>query len=478
MTAPRVIVVGGGVSGLATAFHLRTLDPDRPAEVLVLEAGDRPGGKIRTDTDGGCVRERGPNGFLDNVPETLDLVRTLGLEGRLRRASEKAANRYLLRGGGLWKVPGSPAELLASGLLSFGAKMRLLFEPFAKGPPGGDESVFDFARRRIGEEPARILVDALVAGVFAGDSKALSLRSAFPAMAAMEREHGSLIRAMFARRRAVHRAAKEREHAQIHASLRGQPAPAGSPFGPGGHLTTFDGGMQVLTDALAARLGPSLRTGRRAMGLARERERWALQAADGEVFRADAVVVAAPAPDAAFLLARLDARFRPLLESIPVAPVAVVSLRYREADAPRAKAGFGFLVPGGEPARVLGVLWDSTVFEHRAPEGEVLLRAMLGGARQPELVDRVDEELLPLVRDDLRRTMGIVADPLEARVWRWQQGIPQYTLGHEERLAGIEEVRSGLPRLHLTGNSYRGISVNLCCRDALRTAQSVLEAIP
>ena len=487
MTATRVIVVGGGVSGLATAFHLRTLNPDRPAEIVLLEGADRAGGKIRTDTDGGCVRERGPNGFLDNVPETLELVQALGLQGRLRRASEDAANRYILKDGGLWKIPGSRAEFAWTRLLSLRAKLRILWEPFAGRAPEGDESVHDFARRRIGEEPARLLVSAMVAGIFAGDARQISLRSAFPTMHAMEREHGSLLRAMLAKRKEARRLEEEATaippgaHERVHADLRtGAASPtrcraAGSPFGPGGTLTTFDGGMQVMTDALAERLGPAVRTGRRAMAVARDGGRWAVQAADGEVFRADAVVVAAPAPDAALLLAGLDQRFRPVLEAIPVAPVAVASLRFAEADAPKAKAGFGFLVPGGEEAKVLGVLWDSTVFEGRAPAGEVLLRAMLGGAREPALVDLTEDEIVALVREDLRRSMAITADPVEARVWRWHQGIPQYTLGHADRLARIDEIRAGHSGLHLTGNSYRGISMNLCCRDALRTAQSVLE---
>jgi oxygen-dependent protoporphyrinogen oxidase len=478
VTAPRVVVVGGGVSGLATAHHLRTLRPDRPAEVVVLESADRPGGKIRTDVDGGCVRERGPNGFLDNVPETLDLVRDLGLEGRLRRARPSAANRYLFRGAGLWKVPVNPGEFLATGLLSLGAKLRILWEPFAKGPPPGDESVFDFARRRIGEEPARVLVDALVAGVYAGRSQDLSLRSAFPMMHAMEAEHGSLWRAMKEKRRAARKSEEARRAGELKAAIDAgggpTPAPAGSPFGPGGTLTTFDGGMQVLTDALAARLGPAVRTGKRAMGLAREGERWVVQAADGEAFRCDAVVCAAPAPDAAMLLGRFDARFRPALEAIPVAPVVVVSLLYPEEAAPKAKAGFGFLVPGGEPCRLLGVLWDSTVFEGRAPAGKVLLRAMLGGARDPDAAGLVDDELLALVAAEMKRTMAIDAAPEEARIVRWAQGIPQYTVGHADRLARIEEVRAGHPGLHLTGNSYRGVAMNLCCRDAVATAGAVL----
>ncbi len=443
----KVCVVGGGISGLATAHHLKKAGH----EVLLLESESRAGGKIRTDTDGNCVRERGPNGFLDNVPETLDLVRELGLEGRLRRAEASAAHRYLFRGKGLWKLPGSQKEFLQSGLLSFRSKVRILWEPFAKKAPEGDESVFDFAKRRIGEEPARILVDALVAGVFAGNSRELSLASAFPKMREMEREHGSLIRAM----------------------LKKKKEGGGSPFGPGGTLTTFDGGMQVLTDALAERLQGSIRTSKRAMGLKREAEQWVVQSADGETFRVDAVVVASPAPDAAMLLGRFDPRFRPILESIPMAPVVVVSLRYPESAAPKALNAFGFLVPGGEPCRMLGVLFDSSVFAGRAPSGEVLLRAMVGGARSPELANLLDEEIVALVREDLRRTMTIDAEPTEVRVFKWMQGIPQYTVGHGERLARLEEVRASHPRLFLTGNSYRGIAMNLCCRDAVATAAAV-----
>ncbi|HEU4394164.1 MAG TPA: protoporphyrinogen oxidase, partial [Planctomycetota bacterium] len=368
MRPARVVVAGGGVAGLAVAHHLRTLSPDRAPEVILLEAADRAGGKVRTDSDGNCIRERGPNGFLDDARGTVELVHALGLEKRLRRASARSARRFVFRGPGLWRVPSTRAEFLFSRLLSFRAKLRVMFEPFAREAPEGDESVYDFARRRLGEEPARVLADAFVAGVFAGDARALSVYSAFPTLRTMEAEHGSLLRGMKAR------------------------------AGARGTLTTFDGGMQVLTDALASRLGGAVRTGRRAMGLERRGNGWAGQAADGEVFAADAVVCALPAADAAFLLGRREPRWRAALEGIPTVPVAVVSLRYREEDAPRAREGYGFLVPSGERPRVLGVLWESTIFEGTAPPGEVLLRAMVGGARAPEVVDRSDDDIVRLVR--------------------------------------------------------------------------------
>ncbi len=459
----RVLVLGGGISGLATAFHCRTLNPDAPADVTVLEAADRAGGKIRTDLDGGCVRERGPNGFLDNVPETLDLVRALGLEGRLRRASACAANRYLWLRGGLWKLPASQGEFLASRMLSLRAKLRILWEPFAaKAPEGVDESVYDFAKRRIGEEPARILVGAMVGGVFAGDAKRLSLKSAFPVMHAMEREHGSLIRAMIAKKRAAKKAGTA----------------GGSPFGPGGTLTTFDGGMQVLPDALAERLGGSVKTGRRVREVRRSGGIWTAACEGGERFEAETLVCAAPAPDAAALLGGVDPRFRELLSGIAMAPVVVVTLLYPEEAAPKARAGFGFLVPAGEGTRLLGVLWDSTVFEGRAPAGKVLLRAMLGGARSPEVAALDDAAILAIVREDLRSTMGITAAPDDVRIYNWRQGIPQYEPGHGDRLERLEVVRADHPGLHLTGNSFRGISMNNCCKDALATAREAAAGRP
>ncbi len=458
---PRVVVVGGGISGLATAFHLRTLRPDRPPEVVLLEGRDRAGGNVRTDTDGGCVREHGPNGFLDNVPETLDLARALGLTGRLRRCSDAAARRFLWRRGALHAIPSGPGALLLSPLLSVPGRLRVLLEPFARGPRAGDETVFDFAARRIGREAAAVLVDAMVAGVFAGDARTLSLRSAFPAMWAMEREHGSLFRALRAKRREAARSGKD----------------GGGPAGPGGVLHTFDGGMQVLTDALAARLGPAVRTAARATALSRRGDGWCLRTSAGEAIDADAVVLAVPAFEAAALLAPLAPRAAAPLGEIRGAPVAVVSLLYPEAAAPRAREGFGFLVPAGEGPRVLGVLWDSTIFEGRAPAGMVHLRAMAGGARAPDLVDLSDPDLLALVREDLRRTMGVTEEPVSARVYRHAHGIPQYRVGHGERLRAVEEALAPLPGLHLTGNSYRGVSMNLCCRDALATARAVLGRI-
>ncbi len=455
----RVVVVGGGVAGLTTAFRLRTLNPDNPPEVVVLEGDSRAGGRIQTDRDDGCIREWGPNGFLDNVPAMLDLVDDLDLRGKLRPSREAAANRYLFKGKGLWKLPGSQVEFMASGLLPFFAKLRILWEPFAAKRPEGDESVLDFASRRIGREAARTLVDPMVGGVFAGDAKTLSLRSAFPKMYSMESDYGGLIRAMRAKKKAAAASGTK----------------GGSPFGPGGSLHSFDGGMQTLTDALAERLGDAVRREKRCMSVRREGEQWVIQAADGEMFRADEVVLALPAPEAALAVRGLDAELAGIMDSIPVEPVVVVSLRYAAEDAPMAKEGFGFLVPSWERARVLGVLWDSTIFDGRCPDGDVLVRAMAGGARAPDRASLPDDELLALVREDLKMTMRIEAEPKDVRIYRHRLGIAQYTIGHGDRLDALDARLAGHPGLHVAGASYRGVSTNLCVENAGKTAAHILE---
>ena len=253
----RIVVIGGGIAGLATAYELRERAARVPGglEVRLVEAAERLGGNLRTELDAGYRVEWGPNGFLDNVPETLDLVRRLGLEGELCPADAAAARRFLFRNGRLHLLPGGPGSFLACPVLSLGGRLRVLGEPFAAKHPGGDETVYAFARRRIGAEAAHVLVGAMVSGVFAGDARELSLASCFPKMAEMEAEHGGLVKAMLAKQRA--RGAARRELAKLRA--RGEDAPEmerpGGPVGPAGRLTSFRGGIQTFTDCARRRPG-------------------------------------------------------------------------------------------------------------------------------------------------------------------------------------------------------------------------------
>ncbi len=476
----RVVVVGGGIAGLATAFELRQR-ADRVGgglEVRVLEAAPRLGGNLRTEHVDGYRVEWGPNGFLDNVPATLDLVRRLGHGNDLVRADAAAARRFLFRDGRLHLLPSGPASFLASPLLSVAGRLRVLGEPLARKHPGGDETVFEFASRRIGREAAAVLVDAMVSGVFAGDSRRLSLASCFPKMAEMERVHGGLVRAMIARQRERRRARRRLAALGDTGASAGEPARHGGPASPGGTLTSFRGGIECFVAALAAALGDAVETSRPVRALERSGPRgWALATGDGSRVDADAVVLAVPAAQAAPLLAPLDDAVAALLRSIPSAPLAVVALAYDARALGSAPDGFGFLVPRGEALRILGCLCDSNIFPGRAPAGRVLLRAMIGGAHDPGAGELSDGELVATASAEVARAMGFQATPERHWIFRHRAGISQYTVGHGERLGAIRSRLGAWPGLSLTGQSYFGISMNACVERAPAVADELLAAL-
>lgn len=463
----RVIVVGAGISGLAVTYDLlqRAGSAGGPVELLCLEAGKAPGGNIRTEKTDGFTCEWGPTGFLDNAPATLALARRLGLGERLLPAGPAAETRFIFRRGRLQPVPASPLPFLRSGILSARGKLRLLAEPLVRAPRGdADESVHDFASRRIGREAASVLVDAMVSGVHAGDARRLSLGATFPKMRRMEREHGSLFRALLARRKEVRAAGGEER--------------AGGPAGPGGRLTSFRGGLQELTDALAAALGDRLRTDCPVQAVSdMGRRGLRVHLAEGAPLQADAVILACPAWNAAELVREMDPDLAAPLDGIPSAPLAVVHFGYHRGALEQEPRGFGFLVPRGQGPRILGSLWISSIFEERAPEGRILVTSMVGGAHDPAAVELEEAELTRIVREDLSHAMGIIAAPYFTRVMKHPRGIPQYTLGHPGRLEQIRSRLESRPRLFVAGNSYEGISVNACVEEAPKVAAALLERI-
>lgn len=456
-----VAIVGGGVAGLAVAYELMERG-ERQAdstEILCLEASDRAGGNLRSVREQGFLYEWAANGFLDNAPETITLVRRLGLEPL--RAREAAARRFVFRKGKLREIPLTPPAFLRSDVLSPLGRLRVLAEPLIPARRATDEeSVFDFAARRIGSEAASVLVDAMASGVYAGDVRRLSLEACFPKMREMEREHGSLFRALLAKRR----------------KSRAGAGSSGGPAGPGGTLTSFPEGMQQLTDALAAALGSRLRLRSRVLRLSHlGRRGYRVHLEEGAPLDVDAVVVTAPAGESTRILAPLDAEIGAALEGISCAPLAVVHLGYRRDALGALPEGFGFLVPRGQGPRILGALWASDIFEGRAPAGGLLITAMVGGAHDPTAVELGDEKLMALTRKDLQTTMGVLVAPYFSRIIRHARGIPQYDLGHVARLSAIDARLAGFPGLWISGSSLRGISVNSCVAQAPRLAEAALE---
>jgi oxygen-dependent protoporphyrinogen oxidase len=461
--ARSVAIVGAGIAGLTVGYELmqRAERLGEPLDLRVLEANDRPGGNIRTDAEQGFLYEWGATGFLDSAPASVTLVRRLGLEPRVLKARDEAARRFIYRKGKLRELPLGPASFLGSGVLSPLGKLRLLAEPLIPARrERSTESVFDFAARRIGREAASVLVDAMVSGVYAGDARRLELETTFAKMHAMESEHGGLFRAMLAKKRAS----------------KGAEGDGGGPAGPAGRLTSFQNGLQELIDALAAALGPRRQRSTPILRISDMATRgFRLHPREGAPLDVDAVVVACPAWHAAKLLHTVDAELGGALDGIPAAPVAVVHQGFREDPVGRRPAGFGLLVPRGQGARILGVLWPTNIYGGRSPDGSFLATVMVGGAHDPEALELDDEALRRLVRQDLSTILGIEAKPWFERILRYRQGIPQYTLGHRERLATIEARCARLPGLQLAGNSLHGVAINACVEGAPAVAESILD---
>lgn len=461
----KAIVVGGGISGLATAYLLRknAAETGMELDVTVLEKEARTGGKIWSIKADGFLCEWGPNGFLDSKPQTLDLCNALGASSRLLRSNDNARKRFIYSGGVLNRLPENGPSFLKSSLISWPGKLRLAMEPFIPKYEGtADETLADFGRRRLGQEALSKLIAPMVSGIFAGNPETMSLKSCFPRIAELEGEYGSLVRAMI-------KLAKKKKREIAEGKV------VSSAAGPGGVLTSFRDGIQTLTDILAEKLNENtIGIDETVQKLTRPSNApYRIQTDRGDL-EADVVVLATPAHASAQILRELDADMASILDGIPYATMTVACFGYERDQIARDLDGFGYLIPKEERMNTLGTLWDSSIFENRAPEGKVLLRSMMGGACFPEYVNLSDEEVTKRVREDLKTIMGIKEAPTFTRIFRHPQAIPQYTTGHGKRLTALAERSKTHPGLFLTGNSYRGIGLNDCVAAASRTAEEVM----
>ncbi len=460
--APRVVVIGGGISGLAAAFQILRRDAAGAIDLRVLEAAGRPGGKIFTEEAGGVLHETGPNGWLDSAPSTGALVRHLGLENALIRADAAAARRYIVRRGALAELPASAGAFLRSPILGPRAKLRLLAEPLVprRDPAAGEESLADFGRRRLGADAVAWLLDPFVTGIHAGDPERISVQAAFPRIAALERDHGSLVRGMVARARRRRSAA----------------GPRAGPAGPGGTLTSLEGGLRTLIEGLVELLGERVMLNAPVESIeagssgGRFRLRWA-----GGECEAEQVLLAIPAPAAAGLLRPHAPRAAAAAAAIEYAPLAVVETLFERRSLACELSGFGFLCPALERRRILGSLWTSSIFPgKRAPADAILLRTLVGGRRQGALAALPAAELKRLVLDELGAILPLRGAPRRSFISRWEQAIPQYEIGHVERVAALDGDLP--PGLHVIGNAFRGIGINDCTAAAEAAAEKIYRA--
>ncbi|MRR57218.1 MAG: protoporphyrinogen oxidase [Deltaproteobacteria bacterium] len=462
----KAIVIGGGISGLAAAYILQTKarSAGEELDLTVLEKEERTGGKIWSIKDNGYLCEWGPNGFLDSKPQTLDLCSEVGVSDRLLRSNDNARKRFIYSNGMLHRLPENGPSFFASKLISWPGKLRLAMEPLAPKPPAAiDETLAAFGRRRLGKEALQKLISPMVSGIFAGDPETMSLKSCFPRIAELESEYGGLVMAMILLARKKRR---ERAEGKV----------VSSAAGPGGVLTSFRNGIQTLTDVLEERLGHgTVLTGRETNEIKPGKSvPFTVRTAAGDL-DADLVVVAAPSYAAAGMLRGLDPDLAGILDGIPYASMTVACFGYERERIEHDLNGFGYLIPKGEGMNTLGTLWDSSIFENRAPEGHLLLRSMLGGACFPEYLELPDDDVERRVKEDLKTIMGIKESPSYVRIYRHEKAIPQYTVGHGERLRALAERLKARPGLVLAGNSYRGIGLNDCVAAAERAADEGLK---
>ena len=453
----RIVIIGGGISGLAAAH--RILELNQAAQVTILEASSRLGGTIHTEFRDGFLLERGPDSFISEKPQAVALAKRLGIESRLIETNEEYRRSFIVRNGRLRPVPEgfqllAPSRMwpfITSDIFSLTGKARMaadLFLPRKSTNGTTDESLASFVRRRLGVEALERMAQPMVGGIYTADPETLSLRATLPRFLEMEREHRSLILAML---------------------RQGRAQKSGTSGARYSLFLSFDRGVQVLVDALT-QMNADFRVKTRAQKLTFA-QGWTITTDRDEVFKADAVCLAVPAYIAASLL---SGELAGKLRQIKYASTATINFGYRRAAIAHPLNGFGFVVPFVEKRSLIGCTFSSVKFSVRAPEGHVLLRAFAGGALQPEIFALNESELTARVEADLRELLGINESPLFVEVAKWERSMPQYEVGHLDRVNEIEKLVSKIPGLTLAGNSYRGAGIPDCIRSGEAAAESMI----
>lgn len=448
MGTAEVVIVGGGISGLSLAYFLIKKNPK--LDIKIIEAEKRAGGKIITEKVSGFLCEGGVNGFLSNKPSTLNLASHLSIDPI--KGSEDSKIRYILLNGKLTKVPDNPIKFFLSPILSFSGKLRMLREYFT--PPVKediDETVESFVSRRVGREFYEKLIDAMSTGIYAGDPSKMSMKSCFPKVYWLEKKYGGLIKGLIALK-------KEKKDAKAQ---------------PSAVLMSFRGGMSELIQSLENSLSTKILKAKKVLSIEKNKDNFIVYLNDGSSIGAEKVILACPAHESAEILKELDREISDILKTIPYPPLSVVAFGFRKEKIGFGTSLYGFLIPHREKRKILGTLFDSSIFPNRAPEGYVLLRSMIGGRRSPELAILSDDKLIDISLSELRSLLDIKGEPEFIKIFRWEKAIPQYELGYEEKLNRIEQALLKIPGLYLTGNAYKGVSVNDCIENSLKLSEIV-----
>jgi oxygen-dependent protoporphyrinogen oxidase len=473
----RIVIIGGGITGLAAAhrFAERGEKMKDAPEIVLLEASPRLGGIIQTVRRDRFLVESGPDSFISEKPAALNLAKRLGIASRLIETNAFDRRSFIVREGSLRAVPEgfqllAPSRFwpfLTTDIFSWAGKARMaldLFLPRRAVVNGDDESLAEFVRRRLGQEALERMAQPMVGGIYTADPENLSLRATMPRFLEMERDHRSLISAMW----------RQRRRGQARVGAVGTSGPRYSLF------LSFDEGMQVLVDELATRLGGvsvRLKTKVSALTFDEEMKRWRVSVGEGETISADAVCLALPSYTSAALLRETKASLAHELEAIPYASTATINLAFKRSDIHHPLNGFGFVVPFIERRSLLACTFSSVKFAARAPLGHALLRAFVGGALQPEMYALDEDAMVEAVCRDLRQLLGITSRPLFAQVSKWPRSMAQYHLGHIERVRRIRQALTTHPTLKLAGNAFDGAGIPDCIRSGETAADELIEIL-
>lgn len=480
----RVIIIGGGVAGLGAAYKIRrAADAGAAVEFALVEKDERLGGKLATEhvpdpaRGGEFVVDGGSDSFLTDKPAVHRVAKLLGIFDDETPTMDENKKTFIVRNGRLVEMPDgimmfAPTKIMpmaTTRLYSWPAKLRMALDlvlPRKRVAPGerNDESLESFVVRRMGRESLERLAEPLVGGVNGSDPKDMSLAATYPMLLEMEQEYGSLVKGFLAQRK------------KVEAMKAKYPPKPGAK--PRTFFTSFRGGLQFLTERMADAAGRERITcGAAATGIVREEDgSWTVTLDSGEALAGDAVIVAAEAWATAPLLKSVDAHLAELVASIPCSSSATILMGFDEADCPFDKQWHGILSPAVEREPVTGISLMSSKWPGRVPEGRVLLRGFVGGPRDQEIVERSDEELVHITLDSFTRLLGVKkgARPVFSRVFRWVGGMPQYTMGHLDRVETIEARTAGIPGLALAGGAYRGVGVPNCLESGENAASKVL----
>lgn len=462
----KIAVIGGGISGLAAAHRLIELAPD--TNLTLFEASDRLGGAIRTTHRDGFLLDRGPDNFITQLPWGTSLCKRLGIDGELLSTDPARRKAFVVRKGRLLEIPEgfvlmAPSRVwpvISTRILTLRGKLRMAGEYFLKPKKdGGDESFASFVSRRLGREVFDRLVQPLISSIYTADATKLSIDATMPQFVKMEREHGGLIRG--ARKMAAARKAAAKGASGARYSM----------------FTTPEGGMVRFVEAISERLPDgAVRLGADVASVqaSQSGEGWDVVLADGSRETFDGVIIATPGHKTQSIIADVDTDVAEELAGVPYATSAVVSLGYRRDQIGHPLDGFGYVVPLIEGRKTLAGSFSSVKYTGRAPDGCELLRVFVGGAVQGEVAKLPDDELKKLIHEELCELLHVTGEPLLAEITRWPSAMPQYQVGHVERVARIEGRMTSLPGLELAGNAYHGVGVPQCIHTGEQAAERML----